>query len=220
MHNSSWGAAGGLPDAPAPGSQCSARLVAIPIESESAVPSVSPLSTPVICVLLFLVLAAAAYDLRFRRIPNWLTASGIVSGLAVNVFERGIWPGLRFSLAGLGIALAIYLVLYALHATGAGDGKLMAAVGSLAGWKSWMGIFLITAVLGGIAALVLSASRGRLKKTLWNVGFVLSEMRKGRPAYLGNEELDVRSSKGLRLPHGAIIAGGTLVYLTIARYFE
>lgn len=183
-------------------------------------PSVSPLSTPVICILLAVVLAAAAYDLRFRRIPNWLTGAGIVSGFAVNIFECGIWPGLRFSFAGLGLALAIYLALYALHATGAGDGKLMAAVGSLAGWKSWIGIFLITAVLGGIAALVLSISRGRLQKTLWNVGFVISEMKKGRPAYLGNEELDVRSSKGLRLPHGAVIAGGTLLYLTIARYFE
>jgi prepilin peptidase CpaA len=182
------------------------------------VPSVSPLSTPVIRILLALVVAAAAYDLRFRRIPNWLTASGIVSGLAVNIFERGIWPGLRFSLAGIGLALAVYLALYALHATGAGDGKLMAAVGSLAGWKSWIGIFLITALLGGLAALVLSISRGRLKKTLWNVGFVLSEMRKGRPAYLGNEELDVCSSKGLRLPHGAVIAGGTVVYLALGRY--
>jgi prepilin peptidase CpaA len=181
--------------------------------------SVSPPSPPIICILLALVLIAALYDLRFRRIPNWLTGAGIALGLTVNVFERGIWPGLRFSLTGLGLALAIYLTLYALHAMGAGDGKLMAAVGSLAGWKSWIGIFLITAILGGIAALALSISRGRLKKTLWNVGFLLSEMRKGRPAYLSNEELDVRSSKGLRLPHGAVIAGGTLAYLAIERYF-
>ncbi len=180
---------------------------------------VSPLSPPIIWILLALVLTAAAYDLRFRRIPNWLTASGIVAGLALNTNERGLWTGLRFSLAGLALSLAIYLALYALHATGAGDGKLMAAVGSLAGWQSWIAIFLITAIIGGIAALALSISRGRLKKTLWNAGFVLSEMKRGRPAYLENEELDVRSSKGLRLPHGAVIACGTVTYLAIARYF-
>ena len=55
--------------------------------------------------------------------------------------------------------------------------------------------------------------RGRLKNTLFNVGFILSEMKSGRPAYLGNEELDVRSEKALRLPHGVIIAVGTIVFL-------
>jgi prepilin peptidase CpaA len=191
----------------------------IPLESEVNVPSANSLQSPAIWVLLALVLTAARFDLRFRRIPNWLTGAGIVLGIAASVFERGIWRGLRFSLAGLCLALAIYLVLYALHATGAGDGKLMAAIGAIAGWKHWLGIFIVTAILGGIAALALSISRRRLKKTLWNVGFVLSEMKRGRPAYLANEELDVRSSKGLRLPHGAVIAAATLAYLALGFYF-
>jgi prepilin peptidase CpaA len=156
--------------------------------------------------------------LRFRRISNWLTGAGIVVGLAASVVERGISSGLRFSLTGLCLALGIYLVLFALHATGAGDGKLMAAIGAIAGWKHWLGIFIVTAVLGGIAALALAISRRRLKKTLWNVGFVLSEMKRGRPAYLANEDLDVRSSKGLRLPHGAVIAAATVTYLALGRY--
>jgi prepilin peptidase CpaA len=98
---------------------------------------------------------------------------------------------------------------------GAGDGKLMAAVGSLVGWKAWIAIFLITAILGGIAAIFVSLLRRRLKKTLWNVGFVLSEMRHGRPAYLASQELDVRSSQGLRLPHGVVIAAGTLIFVAL-----
>jgi prepilin peptidase CpaA len=166
-----------------------------------------------------LVLTAAVCDLRFRRIPNWLTGAGIVLGVFVSIFERGIWHGLRFSLAGLCLALAIYLALFALHATGAGDGKLMGAIGAIAGWKHWLGIFIVTAIFGGIAALALSISRRRLKKTLWNVGFVLSEMKRGHPAHLANEELDVRSSKGLRLPHGAVIAAATLAYLALGSYF-
>jgi prepilin peptidase CpaA len=175
--------------------------------------SLSPLAG---WLLLALVLTAALFDLRFRRIPNWLTGAGILLGFATNIFDRGIWGGLRFSLAGAGLAIAIYLTLYALHATGAGDGKLMAAIGAIAGWKHWLGIFIVTAILGGIVALVLSISRRRLKKTLWNVGFVLSEMKRGRPAYLANEELDVRSPRGLRLPHGAVIAAATLTYLYCA----
>jgi prepilin peptidase CpaA len=181
-------------------------------------PSASSLPPLASWLLLALVLSAAVFDLRFRRIPNWLTAAGIVLGLAANIFERGIWRGLRFSLPGVCLALAIYLALYALHATGAGDGKLMAAIGAIAGWRYWLAIFIVTAILGGIAALALSISRRRLKKTLWNVGFVLSEIKRGRPAYLANEELDVRSSKGLRLPHGAVIAAATLAYLALRRY--
>jgi prepilin peptidase CpaA len=176
----------------------------------SSASSLPPLAS---CVLLALVLAAAIFDLRFRRIPNWLTGAGVILGFAANVFERGILRGLSFSLAGLCLALAIYLALYALHAMGAGDGKLMAAIGAIVGWKHWLGIFLVTAIFGGIAALALSIRRRCLRKTLWNVGFVLSEMKRGRPAYLANEELDVRSSKGLRLPHGAVIAAATLAYL-------
>jgi prepilin peptidase CpaA len=178
-----------------------------------------PLPPLIVWLLSALVLTSAAYDLRFRRIPNWLSAAGLALGLIVNCFERGAWLGLGFSLAGLALPLAVYLALYALHAVGAGDVKLMAAVGAMVGWRNWLGIFAITAVLGGMTALVLSVARGRLKRTLWNVGFVFSEMKEGRPAYLANEELDVRGSKGLRLPHGAVIAAGTLVYLAIGRFF-
>lgn len=215
MHNFLWASPVSVP-----GTQCNSRLCVIPIESKVTVPSVSSLPPLASWVLFVLVLTAAAFDLRFRRIPNWLTGAGIGLGLAASIFEWGIWRGLRFSLAGLCLALAIYMALYALHAMGAGDGKLMAAIGAVAGWKHWLAIFMVTAIFGGIAALALSISRGRLRKTLWNVGFVLSEMKRGRPAYLANEELDVRSSKGLRLPHGAVIAAATLAYLAIGRYLS
>ena len=166
-------------------------------------------------LLLVLVVAAAVCDVAVRRIPNWLTAAGMVLGLAMNAFLRAGWPGVRFSLAGLFAASAVYLALYSLRAMGGGDVKLMAAVGSLTGWENWIAIFLLTAVLGGIAALILVTLRGRLKKTLWNVGFILSELKSGRPAYTKNDELNVRSSKSLGLPHGAVIAMGTIVFLAI-----
>ncbi len=164
-------------------------------------------------VLLALILTAAAYDLRFRRIPNWLTATGVALGFATNIFERGIWQGLQFSLLGFALALAIYLFLFAIRAMSGGDGKLMAAVGSLVGWKCWVSIFIVTTVVGAIAGVAVAIRQGRLKKTFWNVGFILSEMRHGRPAYLANEELDVRSGKALRMPHGAAIAVATLIYV-------
>jgi hypothetical protein len=58
-----------------------------------------------------------------------------------------------------------------------------------------------------------------VKKTLWNVSFILNEMKSGRPAYMGKEELDVRSPKALGLPHGAVIAVGTIFFLALSAHF-
>ena len=179
-------------------------------------------------VVLALVLGAAVYDARYRRIPNWLTLAGVLIGLALNAYQygalptpvvQGSWQGLLFSLQGFGLGFGVYLLLYALRAMGAGDVKLMAAVGSLVGWENWFGIFVITAVAGGILAVIVSIVRKRLGKTMFNVGFILSEMRSLRPAYLKNEELDVKSDKGLRLPHGVVIAVGTLIFLALSAHF-
>jgi prepilin peptidase CpaA len=171
-------------------------------------------------LLLAVVLVAAVYDVRYRRIPNWLNVTGVLAGIALNTFLYQGLPGLGFALKGLFLAFGIYAVLYALHAMGAGDVKLMAAVGAIVGWENWFGIFLVTAVVGGIMSIILSVSRGRLKKTLFNVGFILSEMKSGRPAYLANEELDVKSNKALRLPHGATIAVGSLFFLALSAHFK
>ena len=170
-------------------------------------------------VLLALVLSAAIYDVRYRRIPNWITVTGAVIGILLNAFLYPTWPGLLHSLQGLGVGFGVYFVLYALHAMGAGDVKLMAAVGAVVGWRNWFGIFIVTAIVGGVMALILVVLRKRLKKTLWNVGFIVGEMKSGRPAYLGKEELDVKSRESLGLPHGAVIALGTLFFLAMALHF-
>jgi prepilin peptidase CpaA len=170
-------------------------------------------------LLLLVVLLAAVYDVRYRRIPNWLSLAGVVFGLAMNTFLYQGWPGLRLSLVGLGVAFGVYFFLYALRAMGAGDVKLMAAVGAIVGWQDWFGTFLITAMIGGLMALILVAFKGRIKKTFWNVGFIISEMKSGRPAYMKKEELDVRNPKALGLPHGAVIAVGTIFFLALASHF-
>ena len=172
-------------------------------------------------LLLAIVFIAAVYDVRYRRIPNWLNVIGVLAGIALNTFLYQGLPGLIFSLKGLFLAFTVYVVLYALHAMGAGDVKLMAAVGAIVGWENWFGIFLVTAVIGGIMSIILVTARGRFKRTLFNVGFILTEMKSGRPAYLKNEELDVKSDKATRLPHGATIAVGSLFFLALsARYYK
>src|SRR4051794_10536901 len=104
----------------------------------------------VLIVLLAMLMAAAVFDIRNRRIPNWLTIGGVLLGFAINF---GIGPpegGVVFALEGFAVGFGIYMVLHILRAMGAGDVKLMAAVGALVGWERWFGIFFMTAIVGGI----------------------------------------------------------------------
>ena len=166
--------------------------------------------------LLVLLLAAAVYDVRYRRIPNWLTVGGVIVAVAMNAVIGPPLAGLGFTLQGLAVAFTVYMVLYVLRAMGAGDVKLMAAVGAMVGWQRWLGIFFVSAIIGGVMAMILILARKRVKSTFWNMSFILTELKSGRPAYLGNEALDVRSPKALGLPHGAVIAVSTVFYLAIA----
>jgi prepilin peptidase CpaA len=167
-------------------------------------------------VLLMLIIAAAVFDVRYRRIPNWLTVSGVVAGIALNTAIGRPEAGTAFALEGLALGFGLYFILYLLHAMGAGDVKLMAAVGALTGPANWFGIFVVSAIVGGIMALILIVIRGRVKSTFWNVGFILGEMTRGRPAYVEKAELDVKNPKSMGLPHGAVIAIGTIFFLALS----
>jgi prepilin peptidase CpaA len=162
-------------------------------------------------------LTAGIYDLATRRIPNWLTLSGVAAGLSLNVLLFGV-AGLSRSMAGLVTAGGLYMVLYLLRAMGAGDVKLMAAVGAFLGPGQWFQIFLISSALGAAAAVILALRKRRLRSILSNVAFIVSELLHLRPPYLGKPELDLRNEKAIALPHGAVI-GAAMVALLIAGHF-
>src|SRR2546425_3492211 len=92
----------------------------------------TPLPLELQVLLVLIVGTAAIYDLRFRRIPNWLVLLGLVFGLGMNTYLFH-WEGLRRAGLGLGLAFLVYFPLHLLRAMGAGDVKLMAAVGSIVG---------------------------------------------------------------------------------------
>jgi prepilin peptidase CpaA len=159
-----------------------------------------------------LVAAAAVYDFRFRRIPNWLNLSGVILGLGLNTFCFGLHGGLR-SFEGLVLALAVYLPFYLLRGMGAGDVKLMAAVGSLAGPSNWFCIFVFTSVLGAVAGVVLAMGKRRFGATCCNVYFMAKDLLQLRAPYKTNPQMDFRNRDSLRLPHGVVIALGCGVSL-------
>jgi prepilin peptidase CpaA len=165
-------------------------------------------------VLIGVALAAACYDLRVRRIPNWINLSGAALGIGLNTYFEGS-AGAVTAGGGLLVALCIYLPLYLLKGMGAGDVKLMAAIGAIAGPENWFNIFIATALLGGIASLVLVVLRKRTGRTVLNLSIIVGQLARGKAPCDSDGALSIRSEKSLKMPHGAIIAAGVGLFLVL-----
>jgi prepilin peptidase CpaA len=117
--------------------------------------------------LLFLLLWAAAIDLRSRRIPNWLTLALIATGLFRSVAGLG-GPGWSASLLGIFGGAAIPLILFVLGALGGGDVKLMAGIGAWLGTQAAVTIFIVECVVGGFIVLAQSIMQGKTRALFRN----------------------------------------------------
>lgn len=108
---------------------------------------------------------AMTHDIFFKRIPNWLTLPSMLVALATHTFSSG-WQGLFASLSGIGLGIGLLIALYLAGGMGAGDVKLMGAVGGFLGPKGLILAALLTGIAGGIYALALLVARGVLRTTL------------------------------------------------------
>lgn len=101
---------------------------------------------------------AAGLDLRTSRIPNALTFSLLALGLAVSVT---IGAGLGVALTGVGVAFVLHFVLWQLGLEGAGDAKLMMAVGAFLGYAPMLEATLWRYLLLIPYAVVVITVKGR-----------------------------------------------------------
>jgi prepilin peptidase CpaA len=167
-------------------------------------------------LLAVLVVVAAVSDVRRRRIPNWLTLGGVAAGLLTRTATDG-WHGLAQASGGMLLGFGAYLALYSLRAMGAGDVKLMAAVGAITGPANWVYVFAASALVNAVFALALTIGKRRLRETLWNTADILYELMHLRPPYRQRSHLDVRDKRALSMPHAVAVAAGVAVCLLLAR---
>ncbi len=102
---------------------------------------------------LALLLGATVTDIKFRLIPNTFVLAILLIGLAFNTWSAS-GQGIKQSLLGLGAALFIMLPVYLLKGWGAGDVKLMAAVGSVVGLHKIIDIMVYSVLLMGLMSVI------------------------------------------------------------------
>jgi len=113
-----------------------------------------------IAVTVTWALVAAMWDLRTHRIPNWMTFPAALLGLALNLALEGSF-GLRQSVLGALAGLGMLIVPFAMGGMGAGDVKMLAAVGAFGGPAFAFSTFLYGSIAGGLIALALMLVRSR-----------------------------------------------------------
>jgi len=163
--------------------------------------------------VLALIWIAAAWDVHQRRIPNILVLAALLFGLTLQFVLAGA-GGLLSALAGLSVGLVVLLPGYLLGTTGAGDVKLMAAIGTFLGPQDVLLAALASVVVGSMVALGYAAS------SLFQSESVTPWRRWGlmcrtfvttlRPIYLPPAEGEVM---GRKFPFAVSIALGTTLFL-------
>ncbi|HZT71784.1 MAG TPA: A24 family peptidase [Terriglobia bacterium] len=121
---------------------------------------------------LLVALGAGWLDWRFRRIPNWLTVSGFFAGLGMNGILSG-WSGVLKGLEGAGIGLAVLILPVIFRGMGAGDLKLMGALGACLGPRKFLIVLFISIFISGIMSIVAMVRKRRVKKTLGNMAVLI-----------------------------------------------
>jgi len=153
---------------------------------------------------------ACAFDLRTRRIPNWLTFGAAAAALIFHAATGGV-SGVERSVLGWATGVALLLAPYALGGMGGGDVKLVGALGAWLGPGETFWAAMYTGMAGAVMAVAVGAWHGYLRQAWSNVWLLLSHWRVNgvRPF----PELTLSASRGPRLAYAVPILAGTIVML-------
>ncbi len=118
-------------------------------------------------LLLAASLVAVYYDVRFRRIPNWLTASVAVAAIVLHSVDG-------FKAAAIAVAVMVVMtffgvMVYGRGGFGGGDVKLAIAGTGLLSFPLCVPFLLYTMIGGGLLAIVFIVRNRSLRSTLARV---------------------------------------------------
>lgn len=153
-------------------------------------------------------LTAGITDLRWRRIPNWLTYSAIPLAILLHGLADG-WRGARLSLLGTALGLGILLPFVLIRSLGGGDWKLVGGMGAFFGPARLIQVLIYTLLINGVMALVMVIWKKRLGRTLRNLGRMFAAFFRFR---LPGQDLTIDNPEAAKVPFGVAAAIAVLLY--------
>jgi prepilin peptidase CpaA len=154
----------------------------------------------------------AVIDLRTRRIPNILTFGGAAAAFAYSVHANGL-TGLGLSVAGWATGIVLFLPIFIVGGMGAGDVKLLGAVGAWVGPLTALYCALYSVLAGGLLGLIVALQHQYLRQALQNVWGLIGYWRAAGIRRVPGMSLD--DAKGPRLAYGIAIFTGTVAAVLV-----
>jgi prepilin peptidase CpaA len=155
-----------------------------------------------------LAVCAGWTDWRSRRIPNWLTVSGAIIGFGANAAVYG-WGGVLNSLLGMGLGLVLLLPFVLIKSLGAGDWKLVGAIGAFLGPSQLLDVLMATILVAGVMALALIVIHRRVGQTFRNIVRILGGFLR---FHMPEQELTLDNPQSLKVPFGVAVAISMFCY--------
>jgi len=173
-------------------------------------------------VLVTLLILSSYNDIKFKIIPNKYTMPAILIGFILLTLKGGL-TGLQESFSGFILGFLVFLIPVIIGFMGAGDLKLMAAIGSLKGFIFTFNSLVFSGIAGGIIVIIYAIYKKQLLQTLINMcGIIIKPLSKSIYLNSGNktskrifEYFDVIKNKNpdLYIPYAIPISIGTILVL-------
>src|SRR6202044_4039446 len=111
---------------------------------------------------------ASVSDIRTARIPNFLTFGATAVALVYLAASNG-WSGVAGAGEGWIVGVLLFSPFFALGGLGAGDVKLLGAIGAWLGPRETLWVALYASMAGGVMALIVALATGYLKRAFTNL---------------------------------------------------
>ena len=161
-------------------------------------------------VILARTTIAAYFDVRWRRVPNWLVVATIAVSVGWHAVVNGAM-GILVSLAGLALGVCMLFPLYLLRGMGAGDVKFFGALGAGVTHKHLLMIFILSILVSGALALLVVLRKGVLGGTIARTKDLISGLLRGR--LRPHPEISIDHGTALLVPFTAAVAIATWIYV-------